>query len=325
MSWPVIAIVKKDGTVIDVTQMCTTVSWAGNQDSIARTLDLGYVNAPYDPIIKNFPRPATGDYMLMYYPRGTEMFWGRVYSIEKTSEAGSVTVHCIDDAQYLIKSTANVVYKNKTAEWIAKKTCADAGVPAGSMAATGVNIADLKLDSSSLANIILKAYSMAYAQNGKKYMVTVQKRKVCVIEKGALIPDTLLSEDRTLTGSNYTESTEEIINRVVAYDSKGKVKKVVQDAASRAKYGTFSATYTEEEGVSVDAGAKALLHAPEQSLSVSSIGDIRFVTGKAVLLEDSATGMKGKYWIKSDRHHWENGAYTMDLELDFKNIMSTGS
>ena len=34
------------------------------------------------------------------------------------------------------------------------------------------------------------------------------------------------------------------------------------------------------------------------------------------------TGLSGKYWISSDKHTWENGSYTMELELTFDSIMN---
>ena len=38
-------------------------------------------------------------------------------------------------------------------------------------------------------------------------------------------------------------------------------------------------------------------------------------------VKDAATGLSGKYWIKSDKHTWQGGAYTMELELSFEQLM----
>ena len=59
---------------------------------------------------------------------------------------------------------------------------------------------------------------------------------------------------------------------------------------------------------------------PEQSLSVTALGDNSCVAGKAIQLMDSATGMYGKYWIKSDKHTYQNNIHTMQLELSFKEL-----
>ena len=51
------------------------------------------------------------------------------------------------------------------------------------------------------------------------------------------------------------------------------------------------------------------------------IGDCRCISGLGVIIEDSRTGLKGKFWIENDSHEWSGGLYTTKLELAFKNIM----
>lgn len=322
MSSPIIALKKATGKSKDVTNMCSTIEWSGGIENVARTIDLGYINAPYDPNIKGMARPSCGDYISMKID-GKELFYGRVYSIEKTSENGTTTVHCIDNSQFLLKNQGCYKFKGKTAEAITAKVCGDAGIPTGDIASTGVTIKRMICDDNNLMQIIIKAYTYAHKSNGKKYMSVMKDRKFCVIEQGKLIKGFTLDESKNITSSSYSESTEEIVNRVVGYDSKSKIATTQNNTDSQKKYGTFMTTYHKEDGVSVSSGAKALLQGPAQSLSVNALGNIKCISGYAVKLKDSATGMSGKYWIKSDKHTWQNGTYTMALELEFKNIMKT--
>lgn len=310
------------GKKYNLTQASSSFTWGGSTDSVARTLDIDYLNGPYDPVAKKLVNPACGDYVSFKYDK-KELFYGRVYSIEKKSENGTVTIHCIDNSQYLLKNTANKVFKNTTAEGITKKLCGEYGLSTGTIASTGISISRMICKEDTIIDMIMKAYTKAYRQNGKKYQAIVSGRKFNIVEKGKLVSGFELSESKNITGSSYNMSTEELVDKVVAYDDKGKKKGVYTDAARQKKYGTFQAIYNKENGTPLTAGAKALLTGPTQSLSIDAIGDARCISGYAVTVKDSSTGVKGKYWIKTDSHKFENGVYTMSLELEFKNIMET--
>ena len=45
------------------------------------------------------------------------------------------------------------------------------------------------------------------------------------------------------------------------------------------------------------------------------------VTGNGITIVDSATGLKGLFWIIADTHKWEKGVHTMTLSLEFKKSM----
>lgn len=310
------------GKKYNLTQAAASFDWGGSTDNVARTLDIAYLNAPYDPVLRKLPTISCGDYVIFKYDK-KERFYGRVYSVEKTSEAGTVTIHCIDNSQFLLKNTANKVFKNTTAEAITKKLCAEFGVKTGSIASTGINIKKLICKEDTIIDMIMKAYTIAHKSNGKKYMPLVRDRKFCIIEKGKMAKCSPASESTNITSSSYTMSTESIVDKVVAYNDKGKKVGVFTNAANIKKYGSFQAVYNKESGVSVSSGAKAMLAGPSQSLSLECIGSINCVSGYGITVTDKATGRVGKYWIKTDTHHFENGVYTMSLELEFKNIMST--
>ena len=38
-------------------------------------------------------------------------------------------------------------------------------------------------------------------------------------------------------------------------------------------------------------------------------------------VKDVATGLSGKYWIKTDKHTWQCGTYQMELELSFEQLI----
>lgn len=310
----------QENKVYDITEMVSTVEWSGDVQAAARTADITVANAPYDPAMTGLPAASLGDFIGL--EEGGELFYGRVYGREKLSENGTVTWNCIDPLQHLLKSTARYNFKRTTAEAITAQVCADFQFPVGPLAATGIMIPSMICDSSTIYDIIMGAYTKAYKQNGKLYQCMMKDRVLTVVEKGIMLGGGfLLSEDLNITQSSFTESTESIVNKVKVYNEKGKQIGEVQEADSAAQYGVFQDIYEQEKGVDPMTGAKALLIGPEQTLTIDAIGDLNCIAGRGVTVQDSATGMSGLYWIKSDKHTFENGIHTMSVELTFKNMM----
>ena len=311
---------QSDNKIYDITQMVESVDWSGSTESVARTADITIINAPYDENISVLPRPATGDFITLIEEK--ELFFGRVYGIEKTSEIGTVTVNCIDNLQYLLKSKWNYNFKNKTAEAIAAQVLADVQFPVHTLEPTGINIKSMLCQRETIYDIIMQAYTIAHKVNQKLYMCILENNILSVIEKGIIVTNYKLSEGLNITKSSFTESTESIINKVKIYDDKGNQVGEVTDEESIKQYGLFQELYTVEEGVNQNTAANLMLTQPEQTLSVEAIGDMNCLSGYGVTVEDSVTGMKGLYWIKSDKHSFKDGVHTMELELSFKNLMN---
>lgn len=311
----------KEGKIYDVTQMVEGLEWAGDINAVARTMDITVANAPYDRNLKDLPSIALGDPVAVTMDK--EIFYGRCYGREKTSEHGAVTWNCIDLLQHLLKSTARYSFRGTTAEAITAQVCADIQFPVGTLAVTGIVIPAMLCDKDmAIYDIIMSAYTKAYKQNGKLYQCLMDDRELSVVEKGLVLAGGFtLSEDMNITKSAFSESTEAIVDKVKIYDEKGQQVGEISDTGLQDIYGTFQATYDVEKGVDPATGARALMTGPEQSLTIEAIGDINCIAGRGVTLKDTATGMSGLYWIKSDKHTFKDGIHTMELELDFKNLM----
>ena len=80
--------------------------------------------------------------------------------------------------------------------------------------------------------------------------------------------------------------------------------------------------YEVEKGVDPATAAKNMLKVtPTQNITMTAIGDKNCLSGYSVAVKDAATGLSGKYWIKTDKHTWQGETYMMDLELSFEQIM----
>lgn len=316
----------KTSSPIDITQTVRKITWSGSIEEIARTLSIDMLNAPYDPILRKLPRPGIGDRLSLIDDTDTERFSGKISAADRASAQGTLTYTATDDGQYLQRNSASYSFSKTTAEQIARKVLGEFGVPVGNLAKTGVMIRSLVCKDKSLYDIIMAAYTQAHRIDGKNYMLTTQDGKVCVVEMGAVIAGFTVSDEVNITDSKYSESSEDIVNTIVIVDSKGKKVGTVSDAESIATYGRYQQIMTQTKGKNATLEAKNKIKAsktPSQSESITLISDnLDIQAGRAITVQDTATKLKGLYWIQSDSHEVENGISKITLELDFKKIMS---
>src|SRR5699024_6394505 len=128
-------------------------------------------------------------------------------------------------------------------------------------------------------------------------------------------------EGKNILSSSFKESVSNMVNKVLIVDDNGnKVSEVKNDEWLKT-YGLFQDVYKQQEGKDSNAEAKAMLKDIEQTCSLTGFGDTTCITGYGVQVKDTYTGLVGLFYIDSDTHTWEGGNYTINLELNFKNIM----
>lgn len=310
----------KTGRQYNITNAVTKIEWSGSASSAARQLAFDYVNAPYDNF--HLPRVSTGD-IVSFSTGGEEVFYGQLFGSEKSSAIGTITFTAYDMMKNMLESTGQYNFKNLPPEAIAKMVCDDAQIPIRWLEPTGVNIASMLCDEMSLYDIVMAAYTKVKRITGIKYFPMIYKRGFAVYRSNWIVAGFTLSDKRNLTDVSITETMDKIVNRVKIYDDKGTQIGEVTDADSLAEFGTFQQIYKKEEGVDPNTAAKNLLAVkPSQQIKMSAIGDRNCLSCYFVRVRDTAVGLTGKYWISSDKHTWENGAYTMELELEYDSIMN---
>lgn len=308
----------------DITQAVSSVSWGGSMSQAARTAEVAVINAPDDKNVKNLKLNIGAGQAIRLYEGGELIFFGEVQSIRKTSETGTVTYACYDLLNHLLKSTGVYNFSDTTAERITKKVCADLKVKTGSVAVTKAKIKKMIIDGDTSYDIIMKAYTKAARQTGKKYICRMDGAKLSVEVKGKKVKNFVLAEGCNITNAEYEETIENMVNVVKIYDEKGMQVGEVRKDKWVEGYGIYQQAYKKEGGVNAKAAAKNMLHGVEKRVTVEGIdGDLRCIAGNGVEVYDKATGLNGLFWIEGDTHIWENGTHMMSLELSFKNIMDS--
>lgn len=300
----------------------TSVTWAGSAKQAARTVAFSVAYSPNDKSVKNL-NIKLGDKITFHpgYPDDKKTkFIGIITQRERKSEAGELQYTATDGMMHLLRSSGTYRIVNKTPEKITQMICKDVKVKTGSLAKTKISIPKIFFQERPYYEIIMAAYTKAYRKNKKKYIAQMNGDKLEVIQKGKIIPNFHIRQGERITDSSYTEDLENMVNRVYIYDSNNNKIGSVSNSNWVKKYGVFQNT------ISVDSGngkteAKAELQGINKTASLTMIGDYRCVSGLGVIIEDSRTGLKGKFWIENDSHEWSDGIYTTTLELAFKNVM----
>lgn len=317
-------IKKKDGTMTNISKVITSVNWSGSTSQASRTVSIDVLNAPNDPNITHLKISIAAGDIIILYEDNKLIFYGEVQTKEKISETGTVTYNINDLLTHLLRSNGVYNFKNTTPEKITKVVCDDFQIKTDTIAETKATIKKLIIDGESIYDIIMKAYTKAARQTGKKYIVSILGKKLSVKEKGTIVKNFILSEKTNITNTSYQETLENMINVVKIYNDTGKQVGEVKKSNWVSRYGIYQQIYKKEKGINATTVANNMLNGIEKKVTLEGIeGDLKCIAGNGVVVHDTATRLRGLFWIDSDTHTWENNIHTMSLDLNFKNIMDS--
>jgi len=164
---------------------------------------------------------------------------------------------------------------------------------------------------------------LASYETGKAYQIRFTGLKLSVIEKGISAETLILEPKANLIDTSTTESIDEMINRIVIYDSDNNLLQIKEDPEAIALYGLMQSYLRQDDGEDVSGKADKILldQGVQQKITVNNLGDVRCITGNSVILREPVTKLYGLFYIDSDIHNWKRGIYTNRLTLNFKAIM----
>ena len=301
----------------DLSQIVESVTWSGDAKQVSRKLSFKIASKSTDYYLPKVTLNA-GD-SVIFEVDGKVVFGGVLFDIEKSGGGNTTSYTAFDLLFYINQSQINRVY-DCTAEAVAESVCNELDIPFGGAARTGVHVY-MPCFGKTGYEIIMMAYTAASRQNGYKYIPLIKNiNKLYVIEKGTYC-GAVLEGTYNLTEANYKESLQKLVNLVQITDETDKVVDSVENSSSRQKYGTIQKIYKQEKGKDASTIAQSMLFDLEKSGSVSSVSDIRAVSGYSVAVQEPVSGLYGLFYIESDTHTFENGKATMQLTLAFSNMM----
>ena len=309
---------KASGEKLDITNLLINVTWSGDYKSCARKLEFSLISSPMDKNIPKIDIPLMA--MILFYEDDKELFRGFVYEREKSSD-NSMSFLCYDYCAKLndIKVSYNI--KNETASSIYNKTLSEYGLNKGDIVGASTPVKKVFLGVT-IYDMVMTAYTEEAKNTGKKYMLYSKEDKFCSMEKGITKLKLSFEEGKNILSSSFKESVSNMVNKVLIVDDNGnKISEVKNDEWLKT-YGLFQDIYKQQDDKDSNLEATSMLNGVDQTCSLSGFGDTTCITGYGVEVKDNYTGLVGLFYIDSDSHTWEGGNYTIDLELNFKNIMN---
>lgn len=309
---------KASGEKIDITNLLINVTWSGDYKSCARKLEFSLMSSPMDKNIPKVDIPLMS--VISFYEDDNELFRGFVYEREKSSD-NAMSFLCYDYCAKLndIKVSKNI--KNQTASTIYNNFLTEYGLNKGDIIQANTGVTKVFLGVTAY-DMIMTAYTEEAKNTGKKYMLYSRGNKFYASEKGIVKLKLSFEEGKNILSSSFKESVSNMVNKVLIVDENGNKVSEVKNEEWHKTYGLFQDVYKQQEGKDSNAEAKAMLKDIEQTCSLTGFGDTTCITGYGVQVKDTHTGLVGLFYIDSDTHTWEGGNYTIDLELNFKNIMN---
>jgi hypothetical protein len=289
----------------------TTLEWSGSKYNAARRLEIAY------PSILSFNFNQGNSVKL--FDDETELFSGYMFRKIRSHQSDEMSLLAYDPMIYVLKSSGSYNFKTTTLGNVLTKVAADLGIPLGPIVDRNTNITLEPQLSENCYEVILEACRQAKKKTNKIYLPKIIDGRLSLVAAGEVVKNLELANGVNLLDSTYSETIENVVNKVVIIDDKG--KRIGQVSGEGLKtWGTFQEVYEKEDKKNAMDEAKKLLHGLDREASVEALGDVRCISGKAITIKDPSN-FKGLFYIDEDSHRWENGNYTMSLTLNFKNEM----
>ena len=309
-----------NGTTANITELCRSITWSGDANSVARTLSFSPVVSEVD---KNLPVvPAELGGSAQFWKDGTLLM--DAYSLTRTRDSLShvIDMTAYDRGIYLTRNNKIFRVENQTPEAVTAAICGEFGISVGALAATGVPITRNFLGVN-LYKIIMTLYTLAADQTGKKYRIRFRGAKLEVVEMAQSAESILLKPGCNLLSCTTKEDASKMTNSVAIYDDQYNRLSVKQDEAAVALYGLMQAAIKASSYDDPEGHAKQLLaeNGMKTTISVNALGNLKLITGNTVAIHEPITDTYGLFWITGDTHTWKNGIYQTKLTVSLEAIM----
>ncbi|AZU61080.1 XkdQ/YqbQ family protein [Neobacillus mesonae] len=302
----------------DITEIVTNVEWSGHSEKPNRQLNVSLKNT-LDGETQVIKIEKGG--LVEFRNNKVLLFRGIVFATD-INELGDMSITAYDENIYLTKSTDNRKFTKMKASEIASRICKDYGLLIGGISDTGYVIPKLIMRDKSLHDILLYALTLTKKQTGKRFFIWNRGGKFYLRAATENPSKYLIERGRNIISASYSETIEDTITQVKVIGGK-KDQHVVKlkNATLAKKYGVMQAVEQMDEKATksqVEQRARTLLKErgvidDQATVEVLGIDDV--ITGSAVYVKESMTGIVGGYYVTSDSHTYSNGVHTMTLEL----------
>lgn len=303
----------KSSKTENITGKLQTLTWSGSYKDCCRELNFDvYMEALCD----------LGGTARLYHG-ANKLFSGHIFERERADTDKFVSCIAYDNGIYLKNSSTYLAVRKQTPEAITRQLCRQYGIPAGSIAATGVRLSRNFLGTS-LYQIIQTMYTLASKQTGKKYQIRFSGNALDVVIKQKDANTLRLIPGNNLISCTSKDSVVEMVNSVAVYNDRNKRTATYRGNKNYvALYGLMEKAIRASSEDDPKKTARETLrdNGVQTTITAECIGNSKLITGNTVVVHEPITKTDGLFWILSDSHTRENGIYRTQVTLNFRNLM----
>lgn len=317
----------------DITNYIISFSWSGDNSQAGRKLEftVAFNNVTKDSTFTN-PYIIAGDKITVKYILNSDsmtpgefiLFKGQVWLTSRNTSGYDKSFTAYDNIIFLAKSKLNKKFQNATVYDVLKQVANEFGM--NILLDEGITLdakGDFIADNMSGTEIFKKALDIQSAKDGKAYCIMALDENNNIVigyNDGKEVENFSLTDTTNVFSSSHSESLENLVSMVYIADNNGNTSasNVVQSDYGLQHYGKVTQIYKPDKKVDTATASRALLHSVDYESSLEAIGNIFCVAGKSVTIQEE--NLKGKFFIKSDSHSFNDGQHTMRLSLDFTSL-----
>lgn len=170
------------------------------------------------------------------------------------------------------------------------------------------------------------AYKLQAAKDNKVYSIVSENNKISVVEQGTLISNIFLTSSTNIRQAKYSESIEEMVNKVILYETAEGESKVIatkENSEEISKYGVFQRVQEQDKNNEVYLQVNSILKGVQESSDLTVDGNIYLMSGFSVPIKvKTLSKLNLTFLIETDRHVWTSNDYITYITLAFENVMN---
>jgi hypothetical protein len=314
-------IENKGGTIWDVAELISSVTWKTGRNGKVSSLDVTLISGglyEFDDFQIN-----PGD-IIHVTKDSTPVFYGYIFTIDSGRDE-EVKLTAFDQTRYLLTNHTYVL-SNVTATQIIERIAKDYQMKVGSLADTGYTIPTVIEDGSKLMDIICKALDNTLMATGKLYHLYDDFGKLTLRNTEDMIIEPILGDESLVYDYKQKRSIDnDVYNRIkLVKDNKDSGEReayIFQDSNNIAKWGLLQFYQKVDSGMN-EAKIKTMLNntlqlknREQRSFSIDAIGDIQFRAGSYVWIRMQEPKVDQRFLIEECTHKFDGVDHTMSLEL----------
>ncbi|MDU0200168.1 XkdQ/YqbQ family protein [Paenibacillus sp. MAH-36] len=321
-------ILVKDNTPIDITGYAGNLKWSSNIDSLAVECQFEYISSADMPYFDTVTI-SVGDQVMLQDAAGVTLHRFIIVKQERTDRF-KFSYSCFDFAWYLNSNSAAIQFNGVSASAAIEQLLNRFNVK---HSVTKIDKSIKKIyNGDSLADIIKDILKQTTDETGRKYFMEMRLDTLYITPyEHLLINPTAQLADNTapfplvsaISNPSRSVSIEDMKNRVTVTSESDKALKVlqtVQDDKSIAQFGLLAHVESvdkkdEAQARNIARNKLAELNKATEDISIDLLGSDELRAGRLLDVNETITGIVGRYVITQASHSEANGIHKTTIRL----------